>query len=176
MLESLLVLQSHDSGEGLFLFVFSLTNHLTNVVRHLAVNPRSAEQARALTLVLAHDLAAIDAVVDERSLRGLTVAGLARRKLHLAQVTSRCFLCGTLVHALSGLGGLIRPDLDSFCLLVVAMLSLDPLDELLDESFDILAAEVQEPGDRLIDRTGILGDKLIYQLDDVFSLQSEIGR
>ena len=176
MLESLFVLQSHDSGEGLLLFVFSLTNHLTNIVRHLAVDPRSTEQARALTLVLAHDLAAIDTVVDERGRRGLTVAGLARCKLHLAQVTSRRFLRGTLVHALSGLGGLIRPDLDSFCLLVVAILSLDLLDELLDESFDILAAVVQEPGDCLIDGAGVLGDKLIHQLHDVFSLQSEIGR
>ena len=49
---------------------------LANVIISLSVDPRSTEKTGALALLLANNLAALDAIADQVVDRGLAVAGL----------------------------------------------------------------------------------------------------
>ena len=144
MSKSCLVLQRHRGVQGVFFFILRLTHDFSDIVSSLTVDPGTAEQTRALTFHLTDDLAAVDAIVNQGVLRGLTVADLTRVELYFRQITHSRLLCGALVLALSSFSRFISANLDLLGGSLVLSLRLDSLNELIDESFHILAGKVHE--------------------------------
>ena len=144
MLKSGLVLQSHSCSQRFFFIVGGIADDLSDIVGDFTVDPSSTEEARAFTFHLADNLAAVDAVVDEWVLSGLTIADLTRSQFNLGKISYSSLLCCSLLLVLRNLGCFISPDLDLLSLLLVSLLSLDPLYELVDESFDILPSEIKQ--------------------------------
>ena len=114
---------------------------IPNIIHSLSVDPRPTEQARPLSLELAHNLAAVHAIVDQSVLCALAVACRARRHkfreiLHLLAAclllpvflifTLNCYLC-----------------LNTLDLVVIASLVFDLVDELVDKLFHFPLSEVK---------------------------------
>jgi hypothetical protein len=99
-----------------------------NVVHCLSVDPRTAVEAGSLALLLADNLAAAHAVVDQTVPCALAVACLPARHQELRNVSD---LLGDRLDPLRLLGS--RHGLLSLDLFIVAALVLNAVHEFLDE-------------------------------------------
>jgi hypothetical protein len=120
---------------------------ISNIIHGLAVNPCTAEQARPFALLLAHDLAAVDTVVNQVVAGALAVAYLPAGHEELRDILDLLLLC---LHLLA-----VLPSLHLLLLVLNLLLILpggvDALQELCDEFLHIFLGEIKQVAQLLVD-------------------------
>jgi hypothetical protein len=130
---------------------------ISNIIHGLAVDPSTTEQARPFTLLLAHNLAAVDAVVNQVVAGALAVAYLPAGHEELRYILDLLLLC---LHLLAVLPAL------HLLLLVLHLLLILPggvyaLQELCDELLHISLSEIEQVAQLLIDSGYVLVHQVV---------------
>ena len=130
---------------------------ISNIIHGLTVNPGTTEQARPFTLLFAHDLAAVDTVVNQVVAGALAVAYLPPGYEELGDILYLLLLCLHLLSVLSAL---------HLLLLVLDLLLILPggvyaLQELCDEFLHISLSEIEQVAQLLIDSGYILVHQVV---------------
>ena len=120
---------------------------ISNIIHGLAVNPCATEQARSFALLLAHDLAAVDAVVNQVVAGALAVAYLPAGHEELGDILDLLLLCLHLLAVLPALHLLLLV----LHLLLILPGGVDALQKLCDEFLHVFLSEIEQVAQLLVD-------------------------
>jgi hypothetical protein len=120
---------------------------ISNIIHGLAVNPCTAEQARPFALLLAHNLAAVDAVVNQVVAGALAVAYLPAGHEELRDILDLLLLRLHLLAVLPALHLLLLVP----HLLLILPGGVDALQELCDEFLHVFLSKIEQVAQLLVD-------------------------
>ena len=136
---------------------FVLFEVISNIIHCLAVNPGSTEQARPFTLLLTHDLAAVDTVVNEVVACALAVAYLPAGYEELGDILDLLLLCLNFLAVFPAFHLLLLV----LNLLLILPAGVYALQELCDEFLHISLSEIEQIAQLLVDSRCILVHQVV---------------